>query len=149
METEQSLHDHARARKRKQRATASQESRTKEREHDRVRKKQCLQGESTRYCHWEARTTSLTSSYTSTSDRFAIFSSVFHLTIGYRPTTLTYILDTCARQTLCACVFLVSFQKSIQLLVCLLLTFNFCFLLVQLGRRSSKNLGAYSLMKPL
>ena len=46
MEPEQSLRDRAKTRKRKQRATASQESRAKESERDRVRKKRCMQGES-------------------------------------------------------------------------------------------------------
>ena len=44
MEPEQSLRDCARMQKQKQRVTASQERRAKKREHDRVRKKQCIQG---------------------------------------------------------------------------------------------------------
>ena len=46
MEPELSLCDRARTQKWKQRATASHESRTKKRERDGVRKKRCIQGES-------------------------------------------------------------------------------------------------------
>ena len=46
MEQEQSKRDRARERKRKQRNTASEESKAKEKESDRLRKKQCIQGES-------------------------------------------------------------------------------------------------------
>ena len=48
IEQKQSKHDRARARKRKQRDIASEESKTKEKESDRLRKKQCFQGESSR-----------------------------------------------------------------------------------------------------
>ena len=46
MEQEQLKRERARARKRKQRDTASEESKTKENESDRLRKKRCIQGES-------------------------------------------------------------------------------------------------------
>ncbi len=46
MEQEQSKHDRAGGRKRKQRDTASEESKAKEKESDRLRKKRCVQGES-------------------------------------------------------------------------------------------------------
>jgi len=46
MEQEQPKCDGARARKWKQRDIASEESKTKEKESDRLRKKRCIQGES-------------------------------------------------------------------------------------------------------
>ena len=48
MAQEQSKRDGARARKRKQRDTASEKSKTKEKESDRLRKKRCIQGGSSR-----------------------------------------------------------------------------------------------------
>ena len=47
-EQEQSKHDHATEQKWKQRGTALEESKAKEKESDRLRKKRCIQGESSR-----------------------------------------------------------------------------------------------------
>ena len=48
MEQGQSKRDRARARKRKQGDSASEESKIKEKESDRLRKKRCIQGESSK-----------------------------------------------------------------------------------------------------